>query len=207
MHRNFLTIFVLLLMAGCASTNPPIVPPVSQSATVQINQGYDSIPNYGRVYFQGGQQVAKASIDRWTTYCRLHVYNPDMKADYITAVAPGRFEVTRVRNRLEVTQNPFSDPDFHASPRPGFSAIKARWGSIWPRESLASYYLYRVNMKLLSADQPDVQSLVCTKKWSAYGNHFPTLDEIRLALGDLIEITPPSVSNLESDVVTSSGSI
>lgn len=207
MYRYFLIIFLLLLVASCTSTSPPIVPPVSPSATVQINQGFDSLPNYGRVYFQGGKQVAKGSIDRWTTYCRLYVYNPDKKADYFTSVEPGRFEVARVRNRLEVTQNPFSGPDFYASPRPGFTALKARWGNIWPGESLPSFYLYRVNMKLVSADQPDVQSLICSKKWSVYGNYFPTLGEIRLALGDLIEITPPSTSNLDSAGVLSFDSI
>ena len=198
MRQYLLAIFMLLLVAGCTSTGTPIVPPVSHSATVQINQDYDSLPNYSRVYFQGGKRVSKASLDRWTTYCRLYVYNPDKKADYLTSVAAGRFEVARVRNQLEVTRNSDSDPDSHASPGSGFSALKARWGSIWSKESLPSYYLYRVNMKLVSPDQPDVQALICSKKWSVYGNYFPTLREIRLALGNLIEITPLSTAGIDS---------
>jgi len=193
MRQPLFIIFLLLLVASC-SGRTPTVPPVSHSATVQINQGYDSLPNYSRIYFQGGKRIAKTELDRWTTYCRLHVYNPDMKADYVTSVAAGKFEVASVRNRLEVVGNSYSDPDYYATPGSGFSALKARWGSIWNNEILASYYLYRVNMKLASPDQPDVQSLICSKKWSVYGNYFPTLDEIRLALGNLIEITPLSTA-------------
>jgi hypothetical protein len=183
MRQSLFTIFLLLLMAGC-SGRTPTVPPVSHSATVQINQGYDSLPNYSRIYFQGGKQIAKTELDRWTTYCRLHVYNPDMKADYVTSVTAGKFEVVNVRNQLEVVGNSYSDPDFYATPGSGFSVSKASWGGDWFMDRMPGYYLYRVNMKLVSPDQPDVQSLICSGKWGTYGDYYPTLGEIRQALGN-----------------------
>jgi hypothetical protein len=206
MRQPLFTIFLLLLMAGC-SGRTPTVPPVSHSATVQINQSYDSLPNYSRIYFQGGKQIAKTELDRWSTYCRLHVYNPDMKADYVTSVAAGKFEVVRVRNQLEVTESSYSDPDFHATPGSGFSFSKASWGGDRFFDRMPSYYLYRVNMKLVSPDQPDVQSLICSRQSGTYGDYYPTLGEIRLALGNLIEIIPLSTASIGSGDGLSSASI
>ena len=203
MRRYLFTISLLLLMAGC-SGRTPTVPPVSHSATVQINQSYDSLPNYSRIYFQAGQRIAKTELDRWTTYCRLHVYNPDMKADYVTSVAAGKFEVVSVRNQLEVVRNSYSDPDFRATPESGFSVSKVSGRGDWFMDRLPSYYLYRVNMKLVSPDQPDVQSLICSRKSGTYGNYYPTLGEIRQALGNVIEITPLSTAGIDSSNVLSS---
>ena len=206
MRQHLITIFLPLLMAACSGRTPTI-PPVSHSATVQINQDYDSLPNYSRIYFQAGRRIAKTELDRWTTYCRLHVYNPDMEADYITSVAAGKFEVVSVRNQIEVTENNFSSPDFYATPESGFSVSKVSSRGDWFMDRLPSYYLYRVNMKLVSPDQPDVQSLICSRKSGTYGNYYPTLGEIRQALGNLIEITPSPTASIDSSSVLSSAGI
>jgi hypothetical protein len=189
MRQYLFTISVLLLTSACSGRTPTI-PPVSHSATVQINESYDSLPNYSRIYFQGGRQIAKTELDRWTIYCRLHVYNPDMGADYVTSVAAGKFEVVNVRNQLEVTENSYSSPDFYATPATGFSITRVSRDSDWIMDRIPSYYLYRVNMKLTSPDQPDVQSLICSRKAGTYGNYYPTLGDIRQALGNVIEIIP-----------------
>jgi hypothetical protein len=107
-----------------------------------------------------------------------------MEADYATSVAAEKFEVVSVRNQLEVTENPYSDPDFHATPESQFTVSKASWGGDWFMDRMPGYYLYRVNMKLVSPDQPDVQSLICSRKWGTYGDYYPTLGEIRQALGN-----------------------
>ena len=206
MHQHLVTIFLPLLMAACSGRTPTI-PPVSHSATVQINQSYDSLPNYSRIYFQAGQRIAKSELDRWATYCRLHVYNPDMEADYLTSVAAGKFEVVSVRNQVEVTENNFSSPDFYAPPGSGFSVSKASSRGDWYFDRMPSYYLYRVNMKLVSPDQPDVQSLICSRKSGTYGNYYPTLGEIRQALGNVIEITPLPTASIGSGDDISSASI
>ena len=196
--RQYLFTISLLLLAVSCSGRTPTIPPVSHSATVQINESYDSLPNYSRIYFQGGRRIAKTELDRWTIYCRLHVYDPDMGADYVTSVAAGKFEVVNVRNQLEVTENFYSNPDLYATPATGFSFSRASWDRDWIMDRIPSYYLYRVNMKLTSPDQPDVQSLICSRKAGTYGNYYPTLGDIRQALGNVIEIIPSASAGIGS---------
>jgi len=53
--------------------------------------------------------------------------------------------------------------------------------------SVPSYILYAVEIKLTSAEQPDVQSLTCSRKWATYDDYYPTLVDIRRALGEMME--------------------
>ncbi len=194
MRRTIISIFLAAFIAGCASTRTPVAPPVDTGFTIQINQQFDALPNYTRIYFQQGMQLPSKALDRWMTYCRLHVYNPDKKADYMTAVFPGRFTVDRVRNRYEVTENKHDGSDLYASVGFGFSIYYPSSGLYRYRDGPPSYYLYRVEMKLSSPEQPDVQALICSRKWGTSGNYYPTLKEIRLALGDIIEVIPRTTS-------------
>lgn len=194
MRLTMILIFLAAFIAGCASSRTPIVPPVDTGFTVQINQQFDALPNYTRIYFQQGIRLPYKALDRWSTYCRLHVYNPDKKADYMTAVFPGRFTVDRVRNRYEIAMNKHDDSGLYASVGFGFSIYHSPSGLYRHRDGPPSYYLYRVEMKLSSLEQPDVQTLICSRKWGTRGNYYPTLAEIRLALGDIIEIIPPATS-------------
>ncbi len=47
-------------------------------------------------------------------------------------------------------------------------------------------------MRLASPDQPDVRSLSCMRKWAVRGNFFPTLADMRAALGDAITVARPT---------------
>jgi len=175
MRQAFSTMFALLLMAGCVA-RPPIAPPVNIGSRIHVNAQFDALPNATRIQFQGGKRIQQGNLDKWTTYCRLFVYNRNQQADYVTAVLPGSFEVTRV----EVKYN--SSDSFASDSYAGFT---------WRVRDLPAYYVYHVNMQLTSPDQPDIRSLNCHKKWSTpRANQYPTLVEIRQALGDLIEITP-----------------
>jgi hypothetical protein len=171
MRQRLSTIFLLLLVAGCAARTP-IVPPVDPGFRVQVNSQFDALPNATRLQFQGGELIQQGNLDKWTTYCRLFVYNRNQKADYVTAVLPGNFEVIRVIVTYVSSENPFVS-------------------RYWRDRDIPSYYLYQVRMQLTSADQPDIRSLNCFKKWSApRANQYPTLAEIRQALGNLIELRP-----------------
>jgi hypothetical protein len=171
MRQHLSTIFLLLLVAGC-STRTPIVPPVNPGSRVQINSQFDALPNATRLQFQGGELIQQGNLDKWTTYCRLFVYNSNQKADYVTAVLPGNFEITGVEVKY------ISSDDTFAS-------------RFWRVRNLPAYYLYQVRMQLTSPDQPDIRSLNCFKKWTVpRANQYPTLAEIRQALGNLIELRP-----------------
>ncbi len=195
MHQRFFTIVLVAFLAGCASTRAPIIPPVDTSFTIQINKQFDSLPNYTRIYFQGGMQIPKTALDRWTTYCRLHVFNPDMKVDYLSSVAPGIFAVSKVANRVESSDRPVTGSGFYIFAGAGLFSFNSSLGFDRELHDPPSYYLYRVQMKLTSPNQPDVQTLICSKKWSTRGNYYPTLSEIRGALGELIEIIPMLTSS------------
>jgi len=176
MRQHLLTIFLLLLVAGCASTRTPIVPPVNIGFRVQVNEQFDALPNATRIQFQHGNRIPQGNLDKWTTYCRLFVYNRNRKADYVTAVSPGNFEVIRVEVRYDSSNSP-----------QGYASA----GLSWRVRDVPAYYVYQVRMQLTSPDQPDIRSLNCFKKWATpRANQYPTLAEIRQALGNLIEIGP-----------------
>ena len=192
MRQHLFTIFLLLLIAGCSSRTP-IEPPVNIGFRLQVNAQFDALPNGTRIDFQGGQRIQQGNLDKWTTYCRLYVYNRNHKADYVTAVSPGSFEVTRV----EVKYNSSDSP-------PGFYYTGLNWGI----RDVPAYYVYQVLMQLTSPDQPDIKSLNCYKKWATpRANQYPTLTEIRQALGNLIEIIPLSTTEIDSGDDLSAASI
>ncbi len=195
MRSYNLSIVLVVFLTSCASTYTPVTAPVNTSFVLQINQAFTSLPNYTRVYFQQGMRIPKGSLDRWTTYCRLHVFNPDKEADYTSSVTPGNFAVSKVSNRVESSDIPVSGTGFYGSVGIGMPSYTSQVGLNRSRhDGPPAYYLYRVVMILNAADQPDVQSLTCSRKWATRGNYYPTLEEIRRALGDQVEIVPLSIS-------------
>jgi hypothetical protein len=172
-----------------------VTPAVDTGFTVQVNASFDSLPNYTRIYFQDGKRVMQGSLDKWSTYCRLHVFNPEQEADYTSSVAAGSFRVAKVRNRLESSDSSYSGSGVQGFIGMGSSSHIAAAGLYRVRhDGPPSFYLYRVIINLTSTEQPDVQSLTCSRKWATHGNYFPSLDEIRGALGNQIEISVQSGS-------------
>lgn len=170
---------VAAVMAGCAtgySTYGGKVA-VNPASTVQINGEFD-IPNQSaRVYFQGGEQVGWGEIDRWTTYCSVLVNNVQYADQPQQTVGPGDFSIVKVRQSNDRYQN----ARVFVASRDGFFDIP-------------SNVTYKVEMRLNSAEQPDVRSLICAKRVDQIGfgrNHYPKLAEMRTALGDLVEINSP----------------
>ncbi|MEM7564280.1 MAG: hypothetical protein AAF353_14690, partial [Pseudomonadota bacterium] len=85
----FIVLFCALFSVSCATTRIPVEPPVDNDFELQINQAFSDLPNYTRLYFQNGERVIQGNLDRWSTYCRLHVYNRAHKAEYLTSVSAG----------------------------------------------------------------------------------------------------------------------
>lgn len=175
MNQAVSCLTLIILLAGCASP-PPYYPPVKTRDIVAVNTAFPDLANGTRINFQNGQRVPDGDLDRWTTYCQLYVYNRHQKADYVTAVVPGQFEIVAVEIRYDSVDSLFRPWGFDNYP--------------WYDHMYPAYYVYRVGMRLTSTDQPDVQSLDCYRKWSTRGRYYPTRAEIREALGELIEIRP-----------------
>lgn len=175
---RYLFLFGLVLLAGCAATQAPIYTTINTDYRLQVQQAFVNLPNGTYLDFQQGQRIQPGNLDRWSTYCRLYVYHPDHGADYRTAVAPGTVRINSVKAA------------YHSSDYPG----QPRFGQFsWGVRDIPAYYLYHVGMQLTSADQPELRSLVCYKKWATpRAMQYPTLAEIRVALGEQIKLESPA---------------
>ena len=182
MQRYRLCLLLCALLSACASGRAPPGAPLDTGFTLRINQSFEALPNGTHIDFQHGVRVPQGNLDRWTTYCRLYVYNRLHGADYRSAVSVGEIEISAVRMAFESSDSLGYPGNAH---QPLF----------WDIRDPPAYYLYQVGMRLTSPDQPDIRSLICYKKWStAYAEQYPTLPEIREALGKLVELEPVSGS-------------
>lgn len=169
----------VILVYGCAYTSKMSPPAVDVGSNLRINQSFESLPNGSRIYFQDGAHHPSAQVDKWSTYCVLYVYSDRHEADYITSVEPGDFLVSRVSNHREVVDNIYG---------PNRQAVLLA-ALEWHRHDPPSYILYRTKLSLYSIEQPDVKSLSCYQKASTYGDYYPKLEQIKMALGEVIQIT------------------
>ncbi len=178
-----------LVAGGCATERGPYRPPVDTGYRVQIDSGYDALPNDSSLYFQQGRRVVENELDRWTPYCRLHLLNRVYGPDYLTAVEPGVFDISRVDLRYRSSDYPYYGVQA-GDTLIGFGLVGDRDEPDYSRDrgGPSSYYVYQVEMKLASADQPDVQTLACARKSGTRGGNYPTLLQIQDALGELIRI-------------------
>ncbi len=178
-----------LLTAGCASNQPPYQPPVDRGYRVQITQGLEAAPDNGDIYFQQGTTVRQAALDDWLTHCRLELSGPDPDTNSLVSVAPDQFNVTDVKLRYQSSAFPYYGIQA-GDTLIGFGLTGHRASPEYAsrRDEPPASYLYRVEMNLSSADQPGVRTLTCSRKWKARGPFYPTLDDIREALGESIEI-------------------
>jgi hypothetical protein len=62
-----------------------------------------------------------------------------------------------------------------------------------------AYYLYQVSMPLTSPEQPELRSLDCYRKWATpRANQYPTLAEIRAALGEYLELIQAEIAHVKA---------
>jgi hypothetical protein len=175
--RTSLLAAAVALVSGCAGTaaKTGAVPAVDPASTIQINGSYDIPVDEARVYFQNGAQIAVGDLqDRRTTYCSVLVQNVQSADQPQQTVLPGLFEIVKIMQTDDWT-----------NARQFFVA-----SLIWVSEHPARI-TYKVEMRLRSAEQPNVRSLICEKTSKGRGNNHPTGSEIDTALGSLIEIIMP----------------
>ena len=189
--KYFAILLLSSLLSACSTTGKPVAA-VDNGYRVAVKQAWEALPNYSRIYFQGGQQAPYQSLDQWVTYCSLYLFNRDRQADYLTAVTEGEFAIKQVNIYRKSSESSPGINGLFASL--GFDLHKtSASGPDWERDGPPSYYLYEVEMKLSSADQPDLKSLSCAKKWNVRGNYYPTLLEMQRALGEQVTLTAAGV--------------
>ena len=186
MHRHLLFLVLIASLIACASHGVPLAPPLNEGGIVRIKQPFTNIANGGHIDFQQGQRIAPGNLDKWSTWCRLYVYDHTRDADYLIGLAPGDFLVGTVR--MGNRSSDFPNWSIHGI---GFFPRGVR--------ELPAYYLYQVSMPLTSPEQPELRSLDCYRKWATpHANQYPTLAEIRAALGDYLELIQAAVANAKA---------
>ncbi len=177
-----------LLSLGCATNQAPYEPPVASGYRVLLNQAYAA--DSGRVYFQQGRLVSADRLDSWATHCRLQLDETVGGAEAAGSLAPESFDVTDVRLRYQSSQLPYHGIQAGDSLiGPGLTGHRAAPAYSSRRDEPPGSFLYQVEMSLRSATLPALPTLTCSRKWNARGPYYPSLDEIREALGETIEIS------------------
>jgi hypothetical protein len=165
---------LVALIAACAGTSSysgrVAVLPLS---IVQVNTQLEIPAGEARVYIQNGVAIAKrGGLDRFSTYCSVLMQDLHVPGEPLLTVSPGRFEVREVRQ----SNDRYNDSRILIA------------STMWVGGSQPSNTFFTLEMRLKSAEQPAVRSLFCVKESSLRGSHYPTIEEIRIALGDAVTI-------------------
>lgn len=181
MRRTLSNFLLAALIAACTASSYPL--PLDTGHRLTLHRAYGPLPNYTRIYFQDGARIDRREVDKWATWCELYVFDSTRGADYRIAIDRGEFSISRVQIRYHSADGPLYFPTL------GFSfGLGQDSDDFRPPD----FFLYTVILRLASPDQPDLRSLTCQRKWGARGNHFPTLSDMRQALGDAITLSAPA---------------
>jgi hypothetical protein len=174
--RTGFTCALTVLVAACASDSNysrySDLIPVFPTSIVHINQLMEIPNSKARVYIQNGKAIPKRELDRFAVYCSVLMNILHEPGEPALQVNPGQFDVTEVRQ--------FND-------RFNDSRILVA-STMWDMRSMPSNTFFTFEMRLKSTQQGEVRSLICVKESSLRGRHYPSLEEIRLALGDAVTI-------------------
>lgn len=179
--RTILIVAGISIVSNCSvsSSRYAAKPSVKPASIVQINRHLEIPSRKARVYIQNGVETTLRNIDKFSTYCSVLMQNVHSRGEPLLTVSPGRFEIIKVRK---------SNDSLYF---PGSFFISRAWTDDFPR-----VVVFEVEMRLKSAEQPGVRALFCAKHAHVYGplfptRHYPALAEIRIALGDAVEIETP----------------
>ncbi len=172
-RTSFIGVLVTLIGACAGSYNYSERVAVLPLSVVQINQPLEIPDGEARVYIQFGKVIAKrGGLDRFLTYCSILMQDLHVPGEPLLTVSPGRFDVREVRR--------YNDRS---------NSLILVASTLWIGEGGPSNTFYTLEMRLKSADQPDVRSLFCVKESDLWPRlQYPTIEEIRIALGDTVTI-------------------
>jgi hypothetical protein len=117
------------------------------------------------VYVQGGQVLSRMHVSLYNVYCKFALHDTSALA---RSVMMDDFAITRVRRNL-----------FWA---------RADYTQLADRDDGYSMGVYTIIMELHSDHQPQVAGLACGKWNMPIDSTYPSISEIRRALGDLFSL-------------------
>ena len=176
--RSLVTLAGIVIVSGCGASfeSEPVQPRAHPALVVLINQNLE-IPNgEARVYIQDGVKDALRDIDKWNTYCSLRMKDRHKEGEPKLTISPGQFEIFKVRES--------NDSDFF----PGTFVMSRGISSDFPLD-----VIFEVEMRLKSAQQPNVWAMYCARQVTVFSpifrsSYYPKLADIRVALGNTVEI-------------------
>ena len=179
--RTIVAVTGIIVISGCGASfkNNTVRPSVSPAAIVQVNQQLEISNGKSRVYIQDGAVTTYRNIDKWSTYCSVLMQQKHASGEPKLSVLPGQFKITKV---IESEDGLGIERTYVAS---------LGW-NIDVGENRSVHVIFAIEMRLSSAEQPGVRALICEKRSKNRGFYnYPTLEEIRIALGGTIEIKTP----------------
>ena len=196
MKNKLLTLLAVLFLSACSL--PPYKPMTIKAllpvgANLILTQPIEIPADRSYMYIQGGRVMPLKNYNTVNVrypYCTLHLQSITTTA---FTIMPGQFKVTKVVEWEDYhdtnNRGQFMNASGFAS-GPAYSqgaVFKARRMSIEESAGLPTV-MYATIMTLSSAQQPEVKSLVCGY-WEDLGVGEPlSLDDMKSALGDLIQI-------------------
>lgn len=190
----FAAIAANALLAGCAIHDPK--DPASryydipETVVVVIAEKITIPPGTAHAKLQDGQAIAHDRLRRYEPFCEIEVNDV---VDTVQSIRTGRFAVSRVQRQQQ--WGTLAPPVLLAANSLDGTAmaggrIGIGIGSL--DDGGAPLVLYTVHLRLKSDEQPNVRELRCAAGWGLLpGAAYPTLAEMRLALGPLIRIEIP----------------
>lgn len=143
--------------------------PVQPGNDIKINITADIPLHLARVYSQNGQLIKKPDIDKNAVFCSVLMNRVQKENASQLSISPGGFRVIKVR---------LSNDENHMSR----TFASREWFYDPP-----SNVNYETELRLQSAEQPEVRSLICVRQIDGNGNYYPDLSDFKNALGALVE--------------------
>lgn len=182
--RTFVAVTGIVIVSGCATAleNKSVRPSVSPASIVQIKQDLE-IPNgKSRVYIQDGVVNTLRNINKQSAYCSVLMQKRHADNEPKRIVSPGQFTITKV---IEINH--------YLESRRTYVASLGWILEVASETTRPKHINFGVEMQMQSTEQPGVRALICEKRsdiaFSLY--EYPTLEQIRNTLGNLIEIKTP----------------
>ena len=176
--RTCITIQACILLSACSillakNTASDLIPDGSQ---LIIRQNLTIPGGKARVYIQYGKVIKENEKDQYLAHCWLQSwkvleYPQEIKADTFTIKSSSRYEDLVYKTR----------PLLLASNSKNEYALQVSFGSVTAIDQQTVLHIH-------SEKQPDIRELVCSYWDDPANDKHLTLQEIRAALGDIIQL-------------------
>jgi hypothetical protein len=168
MYRLLITACFLVSLTSCQTGLTPqpgdTTDPVLAITTVTLNSDFAVRADFAGEFIQSGSITPFNSITLYYTFCKLELRRP---APQVRTIAPGTFTVSRIYQEMEFV---------------GFSR------QMFAGDGSSGMVMSRTVMFLQSEDQPDIFRLSCMKQDFSFYASQPTLEEMQIALGDILTL-------------------